>query len=128
MTHQLHERIIYEGKDLSMMSFPHIPLDHPRIIELSDEQIWARGEARRVSSNCWRGYIGSWEIKESKLYLLRLERDCELEGDEPLFADWVTEELHIIIEPAFEGLRAGLHGHETIEKVTVKQGLVVEKE
>ena len=117
--------MIYEGQDVSMFSFPGFPENHHRIIELTDKQIWAKGEARRVSSNCWRGYIGSWEIKKGKLYLLGLERDYELEGDEPLFAGWVTEELHIIVEPTFEGLQAGLHGHETIEKVTIKQGLVM---
>ncbi len=125
MTHQLHENLIYEGQKVSMFSFPGFPEDHPRIIRLTDKQLWAKGEPRRVSSNCWRGYIGSWEIKDGKLYLIGLERDYELEGDEPLIADWVTEELHIIVEPAFEGFLAGLHGNETIEKVTIKQGLVM---
>ena len=107
-----------------MFSFPGFPENHPRIIELTDKQIWAKGEARRVSSNCWRGYLGSWEIKDGRLYLLKLERDYELDGDEPLFADWVTEELHIIVEPVFEGMRAGLHGGEKIKKVKIKKGSV----
>ena len=126
MTHQLHENIIYEGKDVSMFSFPGFPEDHPRIIELTDKQIWAKGEARRVSSACWRGYIGSWEIKDGKLYLLNLERNYDLEGDEPLFAEWVTGELSVVIEPTFEGLRAG-PGGEIIMVVAIKNGLVTEK-
>jgi hypothetical protein len=124
VTHQLYENLIYEGKDLSMISFPGFPEDHPRIIELTDKQIWAKGEARRESSNCWRGYIGSWEIKDGRLYLLKLDRNYELEGDEPLFAEWVSEELHIIVEPIFEGLKAGLHGGEKIKKVKIKSGFV----
>jgi len=124
MTHQLHENIIYKGEHLSMFSFPGFPENHPRIIELTNKQIWAKGEARRVSSNCWRGYLGSWEIKDGRLYLLKLERDYELEGDEPLFADWVTEELHIIVEPVFEGMGAGLHGGEKIKKVNIVNGFV----
>jgi len=96
MTAQLHENMIYEGRDVSMFSFPGFPKKHSRIIELTDKQIWAKGEARRVSSNCWRGYIGSWEIKECKLYLLKLESDYELKGDDPLFADWVSEELQLL--------------------------------
>ena len=108
-----------------MFSFPGFPEDHPRIIELTDKQIWAKGEPRRVSSNCWRGYIGSWEIKEGKLYLLKLDRDYELEGDEPLFADWVTAELHIIMDSDFPELRAGLVGGEKIKRVVIKNGVVI---
>jgi hypothetical protein len=126
LTAQVHENMIYEGQDLSMFSFPGFPEDHPRIIELTDKQIWAKGEPRRVSSNCWRGYIGSWEIKEGKLYLIKLERDYDLEGDEPLFADWVTAELHIIMCSDFPELRAGLVGGEKIKVVQVKNGLVTE--
>jgi hypothetical protein len=126
MTHQLHENMIYEGKEVSMFSFPGFPNEHPRIIELTDKQIWAKGEPRKVSSNCWRGYIGSWEIKDGKLYLLNLERNYDLEGDEPLFAEWVTGELSVVIEPTFEGLRAG-PGGEIIMVVAIKNGLVTEK-
>ena len=125
MTAQLHENMIYEGRELSMFSFPGFPEDHPRVIELTDKQVWAKGEPRRVSSNCWRGYIGSWEIKEGKLYLLKLDRDYELEGDEPLFADWVTAELHIIMDSDFPELRAGLVGGEKIERVMIKNGVVI---
>ncbi|MBC8192290.1 MAG: hypothetical protein H8E18_07920 [FCB group bacterium] len=125
MTAQLHENMIYEGRELSMFSFPGFPEDHPRVIELTDKQVWAKGEPRRVSSNCWRGYIGSWEIKEGKLYLLKLDRDYELEGDEPLFADWVTAELHIIMDSDFPELRAGLVGGEKIERVIIKNGVVI---
>ena len=125
LTAQLHENMIYEGQDVSMFSFPGFPEDHPRIIALTDKQIWAKGEPRRVSSNCWRGYIGSWEIKEGKLYLLKLERDYDLEGDEPLFADWVTAELHLIMDSDFPELRAGLVGGEKIERVVIKNGVVI---
>ena len=125
LTAQLHENMIYEGRELSMFSFPGFPEDHPRVIELTDKQVWAKGEPRRVSSNCWRGYIGSWEIKEGKLYLLKLDRDYELEGDEPLFADWVTAELHIIMDSDFPEFRAGLVGGEKIERVVIKNGVVI---
>jgi hypothetical protein len=127
MTAQIHENMIYEGKDVSMFSFPGFPEDDPRIIKLTDEQIWAKGEARRVSSNCWRGYIGSWEITEGKLYLLKLERDYQLDGEEPFFAEWVTQELHIILESAFEGLRAGADGVVKFAAVKVIKGLIKEK-
>jgi hypothetical protein len=125
MTHQLHENIIYDGNDLSMTTCPKIPLDHPRVIVLTDEEIFAKGQARTVSSNCWRGYLGSWEIKDGRLYLIKLERNLKLEGAEPLFADWVSEELNIVVEYAFEGFRAGPGPGNKIEKVSIKNGLVI---
>ena len=60
-------------------------------------------------------------------FLLKLERNYELEGNEPLFADWVSEELRIIVEPSFEGLRAG-PGGERIMLVKVENGIVQESE
>jgi len=54
-----------------MFSFPLVPLDHPRIIELTDEEIFANNKrGRKVSSGCWRGYLGSWEIKDGRLSLI----------------------------------------------------------
>ncbi len=120
MTAQKHENIIYEGKDLSMFSFPYFPEKHPRIFELPDEEI------TRVSSACLRGYIGSWEIKNGQLFLIKLEGGLRLEGQDPLFAGWFSGELKIIIAPVFDGLRSGLLGFEKIKEVQVKNGLVVE--
>jgi len=126
MTHQIHENIIYEGKDLSMMSFPKVPLDHPRIIELTDEEIFASNKkGRMVSSSCWRGYIGSWEIKAGRLFLIKLDRDLKLDGSEPLFADWVSEELKIVVEYAFEGLRAGPGPGNKVKRAMIRNGIVV---
>jgi hypothetical protein len=125
MTHQRHENIIYNGKDLSMTTCPNIPLDHPRVIELTEEQLFASGQPQVVSSSCWRGYLGSWEIKNGQLYLIKLERDLKLDGTEPLFADWVSEELNIVVEYAFEGLRAGPGPGNKVKRVTIKSGLVI---
>jgi len=108
-----------------MTTCPGVPLDHPRVIELTDKDLFTAGQPRVVSSNCWRGYLGFWEIKDGRLYLIKVERDLKLDGLEPLFANWVIEELHIIINPAFEGLRAGLHGGEKIHKVEIKNGVVI---
>ena len=124
MTHQLHENIIYEGRDLSMTTCPKVPLDHPRVTELTDKELFAAGQPRVVSSSCWRGYLGSWEIKEGRLYLIKLERDLKLDGVDPLFADWVSEELNIVVEYAFEGLRVGPGPGNTIQRVQIKNGLV----
>jgi hypothetical protein len=125
MTYQLHENIIYAGKDLSMTTYPKVPLDHPRVIEMTEEALFASGQPRVVSSSCWRGYLGSWEIKNGQLYLIKLERDLKLDGTDPLFADWVSEELNIVVEYAFEGLRAGPGLGNKTERVAIRNGLVV---
>jgi len=125
MTHQLHENIISEGRDLSMTTCPKVPLDHPRVIELTDADLFAKGQARIISSSCWRGYLGSWEIKDGRLYLVKLERDLKLEGTEPLFAEWVSKELNIAVESAFEGFRAGPGPGFKFERVMIKNGLLI---
>ena len=125
MTHQLHENIIYEGRDLGMTTCPKVPLDHPMVIELTDKELFAAGQPRMVSSNCWRAYMGSWEIKGGKLYLIKLERDLNLDGLDPLFADWVSEELNVVVEYAFEGLRVGPVLGNKIKRVRINNGLVV---
>ncbi|MBT7788626.1 MAG: hypothetical protein HN757_07080 [Calditrichaeota bacterium] len=125
MTYQLHENIIYDGKDLSMTTCPKVPLDHPRVIELTDEELFASGRPRVISSNCWRGYLGSWEIKNGRLYLIKLDRNLKLKGDEPLFADWVSEELNIVVDYAFEGLRSGTGPGNKSKRVSIKNGLLI---
>ncbi len=111
---------MFEGKDLSMFSFPHIPEGHPRIIKVPDEEITV------VSSSCLRGYIGSWKIENGKLFLTKLDGGLRLEGNKPLFAEWFSGELKIILEPAFEGMRVGLLGFEKIRQIQIKCGLIME--
>ena len=125
MTYQLHENIIYEGRDLSMTNCPRIPRDHPRVFELTDKDLFTAGEPRLVSSNCWRGYLDSWEIKGGRLYLIKLERDLKLQGTEPLFADWVNEKLKIVVEYAIEGLRAGPGPGNKVKSIIVRNGIIV---
>jgi hypothetical protein len=85
MTAQAHERLILEGKETSMAFCPPLP-DHPRVIPT---------ENRILSTGCWRGYIGTWELKDGKLYLVSIKGGYRLDGDAPLFADWVTAVLRI---------------------------------
>ncbi len=96
MTAQIGELLIYEGEETSMTFCPPFPEDHPRIKTLQDDEAWAAagssgGEADFVfSTACWRGYIGKWEIKDRRLYLVHIVGQYQLEGDEPLFADWFS--------------------------------------
>ncbi len=64
MTAQIPERLLHEGKTVSMCTEP-----------LGDYFLLI-GNHPNFESNCtalWRGYIGSWEIRRNRLYLVGLE-------------------------------------------------------
>ena len=89
MTAQVHEKLILDGVETSIAFCPPLPYGHPRIIQADD------GKAAIESTNCWRGYIGTWEIKDRKIFLIELKRNFKILGEEPIFADWFTGILRI---------------------------------
>ena len=103
MTAQIHERLIYEGKECLMADEPL----HPYLKEHKIEFSWPH-------TACWRGYTGSWQIEDNKLYLIGLEAyikspsgnvphdslkevgmDYLFPGQEKVFADWYSGEIRI---------------------------------
>jgi hypothetical protein len=56
------------------------------------------------STACWRQYIGTWEIRDERLFLRGLRGRLALVGEEPLFADWFSGTLRI---PRAEQLLTG---------------------
>ena len=66
-TAQAPEKILYKGKEYRLTCFPleeYFDANHPKPKEF-----------RPTSTACWRGYIGTWEIKQKALYLKSLGRD-----------------------------------------------------
>ena len=64
MTAQVPETLLYEGEELSMCAEPL-----GRYFVLT-------GLKPNFRSNCialWRGYVGTWEILERRLYLVKLQ-------------------------------------------------------
>lgn len=97
MTAQFAERLRYEGQDLSMCTNP-----------LSD--FFGMGGANPgFVSNCtalWRGYVGSWEIIDGRLYLTAISGTLESGGEASLatmfpdfpdrvFAHWYSGTIRI---------------------------------
>ncbi len=97
MTAQFSERLRYEGQDLSMFTNP-----------LS--QFFALGGANPgFESNCtalWRGYVGSWEIIDARLYLTAISGKLKDGGEASLasvfpdypdrvFAHWFSGQIRI---------------------------------
>ncbi|NMP16351.1 hypothetical protein [Thalassotalea sp. Y01] len=99
MTAQISERIHLNGKDLSLLSTP-----------LCDYFALAKIESP-FKGNCtalWRGYIGSWEVIDNRLYLVSVEAGFDDDNKTSLadifpgfsnrvFAHWYSGELRIPI-------------------------------
>ncbi len=125
MTAQIHENLILNGKETSMTWYPSLPEHDPRIIELGDDPI--EGDNIVFSTACWRQYLGTWEINNNKLYLLKLEGRFKITGDTPIFADWFTGTLKI---PQGEMLEYVHMGYESIYEhelqIGIEEGMVTE--
>ena len=97
MTAQMPERLTYKGEQLS----------------LAEEPLWAffklagsKPPMAKSSSALWRGYIGSWEITNERLYLVgidgRLKDGSALTLDllfpgfpDRVFAHWYSGDMRI---------------------------------
>jgi hypothetical protein len=94
MTAQVYEKLMLDGQQTSMACCPSLPKGHPRIREINPAEM-AEGDSRAFTTACWRGYIGSWEIKDGRLYLIGVIGRFRLKGKEPLFADWYSGVLAV---------------------------------
>jgi len=133
LTAQVHEKIRYQGKRMRLASCPHFPEDHPRISEVSEEEIEKLALDDRTeiifSTACWREYIGSWSIRRGKLYLTKLEGRYRLDGKEAIFADWFTGDLRIPKGRMLEYVHAGFNSiYEQELLLTLERGVVIKTE
>ena len=95
MTAQAHEKLIYEGEELSIAFCPPLPENNPRIKRLSDDVIIKKNGFINISSACWRGYTGTWEIKEGRFYLVDIIGRYKIIGESLIFADWFSGVIRI---------------------------------
>lgn len=89
MTAQVPEELILDGERTSMAFCPPLPESHPRIFEPGPD------EAIRVTTACWRGYQGTWEIKDGRLYLVALRGRLQLRPGETVLANWFSGVLRV---------------------------------
>lgn len=133
MTAQFHENLILEGKQTTMAFCPSIPFDHPQIILLTPDEISkgiAAGEINRFihSTACWRGYIGTWELKDGKFYLVRINGKYKVKSSEPVFADWVTAVLRIPDGEMLHYVHMGFGSvYEFETHLKIENGIVVDE-
>ncbi len=97
MTEQVLEKIIYAGNNERLLG---TPLES--YFELIESDIYFQHNA----SNCWRGYVGEWEVIDARVYLIGFKarisggRQIGLEDifpnfSERVFAHWITGVLRI---------------------------------
>ena len=72
MTAQVHERLIFDGEETSMACCPPLPVGNRRIVEEDDFLYF--------STACWRGYVGTWEIKEGRFFLVGICGNFKLQS------------------------------------------------
>ena len=97
--------------------------------------------SKEMCSGSWRDYRGTWEIRDGRLYLSRLETDpCSSEPKEiplhslfiaasgPVFAGWYTGTLIVPRGKVIRGVHMGYQsGYEWYVILTVMKGKVVDR-
>lgn len=128
MTAQIHECLILEGDETEMAFCPPIPEGHPRIVEIEYHNSSHQDVSDGIlfSTACWRGYQGTWEIKDGRFLLVGLRGRLKLLGAEPLFADWFSGVLRIPKGEMLLYVHMGFGSvYEQEIHVKIERGLVV---
>ena len=124
MTAQVHEKLILNGEITTMMSSPTLPHHHKRLKKLWDWRIPKSSITR--SSACWRKYLGTWEVKDDRFYLVSIEGMFKLRGNDPIPALWFSGELRVPRGKIIQYAHMGYHSlHEEDLFVSVENGIVV---
>ena len=77
---------------------PEIPRSHGRELEIHGEPLgnlfalgYAGPELRVETTDCWRGYVGTWEVIDDRLYIVGLQGLFD-NGDPASLADFFPEQ------------------------------------
>jgi hypothetical protein len=130
MTAQAREKLIIEGKETSMAFCPPIPEAHQHIKALTyDEAIEIKDMPGVIfSTACWRQYIGTWELKDSKLYLRDIKGCFKITSDQPIFADWVTAVIRIPNGDLLHYIHMGFGSvYEFENHIKIENGIVIDE-
>lgn len=120
MTAQVSETLILDGKPQPMTFCPPLP-DPSKLAHVRHETVeeetgtsgyknfrmmahWTDADGKDhveedpsiiFSTACWRQYIGTWEVRDGRFYLVGLKGRFRLAREEPLLADWFTGMLRV---------------------------------
>lgn len=116
-----------------MACCPKIDATIPGIRMLTFDELEAEISAGRINSMvsstaCWRHYLGTWELKDGKLYLVDVTGLYQKTTPGPIFAEWVTTTLII---PEGEQLRYVHMGFSSVyefeRRISIENGLVTDE-
>ncbi|MFA6570334.1 MAG: hypothetical protein WCT77_03780 [Bacteroidota bacterium] len=125
MTAQIGEILILNGKKCSIAGTPKIPenCDFIEKIDITQDEKYLRSIIS--STACWRRYLGTWEIKENKLYLVDVEGALNKKNKEPVFADWYSGIIKIPQGELLKYIHMGfLSVYEEEIQITIENGIV----
>jgi hypothetical protein len=126
MTAQAHEQLILDGVHTSLAFCPPLPDQHPRVIEVSFESMTPTDSEVVGSTSCWRGYVGTWEIRDDRFFLRGLVGRYRLTGREPLLADWFTGVIRVPLGTRLIYVHMGFGSvYEQELHIRIVDGLVV---
>ena len=121
MTTQVKERIIIDGEKYPLLNALSLPED--------DSIIQHKKGLIEKSSNCWRGYVGTWEIRDDKLYLIEFNSGMyDVLTNLPILADWITGIGKVAIGEVKASSDWDMESYETEMHLTFENGLVVKTE
>lgn len=94
MTRQAGDVLIMNGKAECLMMELKIPFDDNRIVGRLENE-FADEDYRCFATSCYRRYISTWEIKDGKLFLVKVIGAFRLNSADPVLADWITGKIFI---------------------------------
>jgi hypothetical protein len=112
---------------------PPIPENLDTIIKIPDDEVEKKiinGEIENIifSTACWRGYIGTWEIKDGRFYLNDVVGRYKKVSKKPLFLEWFSD---VLIVPKGKILCYVHMGFESVYEeevhIVIKKGSVVKE-
>lgn len=127
MTIQVSEFLLYKGEEVELETNP---------LRAYLKSLKVNPIGKGSMSWCWRGYQGTWEIREQELYLTELiiqsKDDKELgvaslfPGKDEVFADWYTGELEIQFGEVLEHTDSIFLLEKSVI-LTIKNGFLVDE-
>lgn len=128
MTAQVHERLILDGQESSMAFCPPLPKEHPRIFKTSPDEVASdAGSYIFGSTACWRGYQGTWEIKDGQFYLVGLRGRYRMSEGDPILADWFTGVLRVLKGRLIRYVHMGFGSvHQGEVHIKIENGVVLD--
>lgn len=103
-TEQTLDRLIYKTDTIDISAYPLNTLIET--YPLIKKKLFHYSDTICKSTDCWRGYIGTWKIENNSLFLIKLTNGCEdhtfnlnkvfskrKTQNRKVFANWYTGEI-----------------------------------